>query len=303
MNTSTLSTGKNRVEFQNKELTLVGHLYLPEGFDANQQYKAVVVGGSMTSVKEQMSGTYAAKLASEDFVALAFDYQNYGESDGEIRQYENPELKASDIEAAVTFLLLQPFISEVAGLGVCTSAGNMAYVAAVDPRLKAFATVAAWLPNQEILPLLYGSEERVAELRAIGSNAQDLYEQNHENRIIPAYSNVDQTASHVGPMEYYMDASRGGGVPQWKNEFSEMSWNPWLDFDPMSKAGQIDTPTIMVHSDGSALPDNARAFFDQLKGEKELAWSEGNHFDFYDQDETIDVATQKISRFFKTHLN
>ena len=296
-------SGKNEVAFKNGELSLAGHLYLPENFNPSKKYIAVVVGGSMTSVKEQMAGAYAAKLAQEGLVALAFDYQNYGESDGEKRQYENPELKASDIESAVSYLLLQPFVGEVAGLGVCTSAGNMAYVAAEDERLGAFATVAAWLPNAEVLPLLYGSEQRVEELRVIGRQAENQYELNRENNIIPAYSNVDQTASHVGPMEYYMDNSRGGGVSEWKNEFSVMSWNAWLDFDPMSKASSIDTPAMLVHSDGSALPNNAKEFYNGLQGQKELVWLDGNHFDFYDQEEKVNEAVKNISRFFKQHLD
>ncbi|OEK03887.1 hypothetical protein BFP97_15185 [Roseivirga sp. 4D4] len=303
MNTKDLKVGKNNIEFKSDGLKLAGHLHLPEGFDPKKQYRAVVVAGSLTSVKEQMADTYADRLSKQGFITLSFDFRNYGESEGEIRQYEDPELKLRDLEAAVSYLVNLDYVESVGGLGICTAGGNMAYLAAQDKRLKAFVTIAAWLPNAETLPLLYGGEENLKTLRSKGVNAKEAYQNNGVNEIIPAYSDHDQTASHVGPMEYYMDTHRGGGVPQWKNEFSVMSWNTWLDFDPISKADQIETPAMIIHSDGSALPDNAKLFYEQLKGKKELVWLDGNHFDFYDQKDQVDRSSKHAADFFRQTLN
>ncbi|OEK07264.1 hypothetical protein BFP71_04980 [Roseivirga misakiensis] len=293
----------NNIEFKSDNLNLAGHLHLPEGFSPKKQYAAVVVAGSLTSVKEQMSDTYAAKLAQQGFVALSFDFRNYGESEGEIRQYEDPELKLKDLEAAVSYLLGQEFVKSVGGLGICTAGGNMAYLAHQDDRLEAFVTIAAWLPNDETLPLLYGGKEALETLRLKGEAAKEVYNSKGVNEIIPAYSDQDETASHVGPMEYYMDKNRGGGVPEWKNEFSVMSWNTWLDFDPISRAKEINVPAMIIHSDGSALPNNAKLFYEQLSGKKELIWLEVNHFDFYDQEEQVNRSSNHASEFFHKTLN
>ncbi len=291
------------VTFKSGDLNLAGHLYFPKNFNEQNQYPAIIVGGSLTSVKEQMSGIYAQELASKGFITLAFDYAHYGESEGIPRQYEDPAQKLNDLKAAITFLEHQNFVANVGALGVCTSGGNVAYLAADDQRLKAFATVAAWLPNEATLPLLYSGEENLATLRKKGEEAKNTYASSGQNEIIPAYSNTDKNASHFGPMEYYMDNSRGGGVKEWKNEFAVMSWPTWLDFEPMEKAEKIATPALVVHSDGSALPNNAKEFYDNLKGEKELAWLEGNHFDFYDQEEKVDEAVAEVTKFFNKHLN
>lgn len=293
---------KKQIRFDSEGHSLAGDLYLPADFKADQQYPAAIVGGSLTSVKEQMAGTYAEKLAGQGIVALAFDYRHYGASEGQPRQFEDPAIKLKDLQAALDYLLAQDFVKAVGAVGVCTSGGNVAYLAAADERLGATATVAAWLPDAAALPLLYGSEERVSTLRATGREAKAAYTQSGTNAIIPAYHNTDQTASHVGPMEYYMDQNRGGGVPEWKNEFAVMSWDTWLDFDPIPHAAAIHTPFIMIHSDGSALPHNAKAFFEQLPGEKELVWGDGNHFDYYDQPAQVNAAVEAISRFFKAQL-
>ncbi len=291
------------VTFNSGGLNLAGHLYVPQNFDETQTYPAVIVGGSLTSVKEQMSATYAQKLAKNGIIALTFDYSHFGESEGQPRQYEDPENKLRDLKSAVTYLLDLPYVENVGGFGICTSAGNMMYLASDDERVKATASVAGWFPDEAALPLLYGSQENINDLIAVGQKAKTKYAETGENSIVLAYSNTDKTASHFGPMEYYMDKNRGGGVAKWKNEFSLMSWEPWLNFDPITKAENISRPTLIMHSDNSALPDNAKKVYQQLKGEKELVWLEGNHFDFYDQDEKVSEATAKAVEFFKKHLN
>jgi uncharacterized protein len=293
---------KEKVSFLSDGLVLIGHLYKPTNFDPDKKYGAVITGGSLTSVKEQMAGTYAEKLAERGLITLAFDYRNYGESEGLPRQFEDPNLKLQDLQAATTYLLSLPFVSSVGALGICTSGGNVAYLAANDNRIKATATVAAWLPNDEVLPLLYGSQENINHLVSLGEEAHQQFKENGNSKTVLAYHNIDTTASHVGPMEYYMDNTRGGGVKEWKNEFAVMSWKPWLSFNPMAEASKISTPFMMVHSDGSALPNNAKQFFNDLQGEKELVWGDGYHFDYYDQPAQVNVASEKVSDFFVKYL-
>lgn len=295
-------TIKEKIQFRTGGLILVGNLYKPKNFDASKKYSAIVRGGSLTSVKEQIAGLYAEKLAEKGFISLAFDYRNYGESEGEPRQYEDPSLKLKDLESAVTYLLSLSYVKTVGALGVCTSGGNVAYLAADDKRVKALAIVAAHLADSTILGSLYGGERRVDSLRHAGVEARKEYELTGENKIIPAYSNTDKTASHVGPMEYYMDKSRGGGVKEWKNEFAVMSWETWLNFDPVSKAQNITIPVIMFHSDRCALPDNAKKFYNGLQATKELVWGDGYHFDYYDQPKQVNDVVEKASIFFGKHL-
>src|SRR4051794_27862636 len=86
-----------KINFMRDDLTLVGDLFTPEGFDEEGNYDAVIVEGSFTSVKEQMPATYAQRFADQGFVALAFDYSHYGESAGEPRQLESPAEKLRDL--------------------------------------------------------------------------------------------------------------------------------------------------------------------------------------------------------------
>ncbi|MEU7742873.1 hypothetical protein [Nonomuraea sp. NPDC049158] len=81
-----------------------------------------------------------------------------------------------------------------------------------------------------------------------------------------------------------------------------MGLREFLEFDPISQAAAITTPTMVVHSDGCAFPDQAKKLYEGIKGEKELVWADGNHYDYYDSPVQIDNAVANVTRFFRTHL-
>jgi fermentation-respiration switch protein FrsA (DUF1100 family) len=301
--TKSIKTMKRKISFKRDELTLVGNLFTPDNFDENGQYKAIIVQGSASSVKEQMPKTYAQKFADEGFVVLAFDYSHYGESEGSPRQLEDPATKLSDLEAAVSYLTSLPFVQVVGMVGVCTSGGNAAYLAAADNRIKAIATVAGFFPEPSLINGMFGDAE-VARRREIGEAAKLKYKQTGEEAKVTAYSETDQSAANFAPtgaFDYYLNESRGA-IPEWKNEFSVMSFETLYDFDPISKASAIKAPTMVVHSDECSFPDQAKKFYSLLQGEKELVWAEGYHFDYYDQPAQVNNAVKNVTRFFNKNL-
>jgi len=302
--TNSIEIMKRKVNFKQNGLTLVGNLFTPENFDEKGHYKTIIVEGSATFVKEQMPELYANRFAAEGFVVLAFDYSYYGESEGKPRQLENPATKLSDLQAAVSYLTSLPYVQTVGMVGVCTSAGNAAYLAAADQRIKAIATVAGYLPEPSLISSLFGEAE-VTRRREAAATAKTKFEQTGEETNVTAYSETDQTAANFAPVtgvyDYYLNKTRGA-VPEWKNELSVMSWETFQDFDPISKAAAIKVPTMVVHSDGSAFPDQAKKFYSLLNGKKELVWGDGNHFDYYDQPAQVNHAVKNITRFFNENL-
>lgn len=287
-----------RVTFQADGQTVVGTLYRPAA-SGGERLPAMVVGGSLTSVKEQMGGTYARKLAERGVMALAIDFRHYGESAGAPRQLENPATKTADLKAAVSYLtaLQGVNLQGVGLLGICTSGGNVLLAAAEDKRVKSVATVAGWFAEPSMTPMLYGGAEQVAKLQDQGRQAMEQLRQGKLVPSVAAYGLAGAQAAHVGDhLAYYFDTKRGA-VPSWTNQMSAASWGPWLAFDPVGAAPRVTAATIIVHSDGSALPEQARKVYASLPGRKELRWMEGGHFDFYDQDATVSKAADHIARF------
>ena len=80
MTNQTLTAGDNKVTFKSFGVDLVGNLYLPEGFDENKKYKAIVSASPFPQVKEQVMATYGPEMAKRGFVFLGFDYLGMGDS-------------------------------------------------------------------------------------------------------------------------------------------------------------------------------------------------------------------------------
>ena len=264
----------------------------------------LVVAGSWTTVKEQMAGLYARRLAAEGFATLAFDFRYYGESEGQPRQWENPEAKVEDLKQAAAFLASLPVVEAeaIGALGVCASAGYLAHAVADDDRFKAFVTVAAWMQTPEAARLFYGGETGVQHRLDLADAAQAAFEHTGETDFVPAYDPDNQEAAMFFEVDYYGDSNRGA-VPSWSNRFARQGWRGWLTFDALEVAPRVTAPTLLIHSEDAALPDFVRQFYEALPGTKDLYWTQGTQTDFYDQAAQVREAVGMSAAWFRQHLD
>jgi uncharacterized protein len=301
---SALRPGINRVKFQSAGETLVGNLYLPANYKPGVKLPTVIVAGSWMTIKEQMSGTYAQKLADRGFAALTFDFRSWGESSGKLRSFESPTVKIADIKNAVSFLQTVDAVDKnrIAGLGICASAGYMAVATAEDPRIKSLITVAPWIHDPQIVENVYGGKSKVQNLIAVGKAAKTKFDRTGKADYVLATSKTDKTAVMYGDIDYYQNPSRGA-VSQWSNQFALASWAEWLTFNPMPVAKQIKVPTLFIHSEKAAIPQGASQFFAAIPvRNKQINWLPNRtQFDFYDQEQTVNESISLIaSRLKKT---
>ncbi len=304
-NRSVLRSGINRVTFQSKGETLVGNLYLPASYKPGDKLPTVIVTGAWMTIKEQMPGLYAQKLADRGFAAFAFDFRSWGESGGKLRSFESPTVKIADIKNAVSFLQTVDAVdsNRIAGLGICASAGYMVVATAEDSRIKSLVTVAPWIHDPKIVEAVYGGKSTVQKLIATGKAAQTKFKQTGKSDSVLATSKTDKTAVMFGDVDYYQNSKRGA-IPKWSNQFALASWSEWLTFNPMPIATRIKVPTLFIHSEKAAIPDGARQFFAAIPGKnKQMNWlPDRTQFDFYDQDKTVNESVTLISNRLKSTL-
>lgn len=309
--TSVKQETMKKINFKSEGLNLVGNLYYPENYESGKEYPAIVVSGSWTTVKEQMAGLYAEKLAKEGFITLAFDFRNFGESEGEPRFFESPNLKKEDIKSAVTYLasLSEVNNDKIGAFGVCAGAMYTLMASAEDDRIKSVSTVASWLHDAEAVKLFYGGEEGVQTKIKAAQEAKKTYAETGEIKYIPSISETDETAAMYGPYDYYLNPERGA-VKEWSNDkFAVASWEDWLTIDPMPYAKQINIPVLMVHSDGAVLPNYTKKFFNDIAAtDKKLHWmnteleSPSHQFNYYDQDVEVNESIAQVSNWFREKM-
>lgn len=300
-----------KINFKSEGLNLIGNLYYPENYESGKKYPAIVVSGSWTTVKEQMAGLYAEKLAKEGFITLAFDFRNFGESEGEPRFFESPNLKKEDVKNAVTYLASLDEVNndKISAFGVCAGAMYTLMASAEDNRIKSVSTVASWLHDAEAVKLFYGGEEGVQTKIKAAQEAKKTYAETGEIKYIPSISETDETAAMYGPYDYYLNPERGA-VKEWSNDkFAVASWEDWLTIDPMPYAKQINKPVLMVHSDGAVLPNYTKKFFnDIVTTDKKLYWmnteldSPFHQFNYYDQDVEVNESIAQVSNWFREKM-
>lgn len=292
------------VRFSSHGERLAGHLYLPA--DAKGPVPGVVVLGSWTTVKEQMAGLYAQRLAQQGYAALAFDPTGHGESAGALRNTESPTTKIEDVQAAAAYLAHHPAVAGENGvnaLGICAGAGYVAGAAAQASKaphsnIKSVALVAPWLHDSELVEAIYGGKAGVDERLAAGRAARTAFEQTGVVKYVPAVSTEDKSAAMFGPFAYYLSKDRGA-IDAWPNQFAVMAWTDWLTFNPHPFAADLKQPVLIVHSEQAAIPDGARRFYSALSGEKRAHWMSGDQFDFYDTPATVDEAVGEVVKHFE----
>jgi dienelactone hydrolase len=289
-------TTQQKVAFAGGDATLTGNLFLP---GTGAPGPAIVVAGTWTSVKELMADRYAQRLADRGYAALSFDFTGFGESTGEPRDVEDPDRKVRDIHHAVSFLAGHPSVDagRIGALGICAAAMYMAANAADDPRVGSLALIAPWLHDAAICEAAYGGAEAVAEKIELAREARARYDETGTVDYVPVVSATDPRAAMPYDIDFYLDPDRGG-IPAWPNRFAVMAWEDWLTYDSISLAPRITQPTVLVHSEDAAIPDGARRFHAGLAGPKDILWSQGTQFDFYDQEPQVSLAADTAAAHF-----
>lgn len=121
-------------------ITLAADMYTPK--NAEGKLPAIAVSGPFGAVKEQSSGLYAQEMAERGFLTMAFDPSFTGESGGNVRAVNSPDINVEDFQAAVDFLSVQDNVDpeRIGIIGICGWGGIALQTAAIDTRIKASVT-------------------------------------------------------------------------------------------------------------------------------------------------------------------
>lgn len=281
------------VTFTNEDsgLELAGILFRPDGFDEAKTYPAVVVAGPMLSVKEQAQSVYAQRLAEQGYLSMVFDYSYFGESEGEPRQLEVPDVKASDISSAVTFLQSLPYVEDerIGGVGICGSGSYMPYAAISDERIHAVVSIvpATTMDSMISMPL----DQAEADQKAYEAGEAE-----------PTYVDLMPRAYAEGAAYYYNEDR--GWRENWDNHAVSWSELSWVNFHPTELAAQLNTPYLVITGENAwSRPGAEKMYENAASADKEFYLIDGaGHFDVYDLEPYVTEAMEQIIPFFAEHL-
>ena len=305
-----------------KKVTFANHFGIPLAADmytpknAGGKLPAIAVSGPFGAVKEQSSGLYAQEMAERGFLTIAFDPSFTGESGGDVRDVNSPDINVEDFQAAVDFLSVQDNVDpeRIGIIGICGWGGMALQTAAIDTRIK--ATVTSTMYDMS---------------RVAGNgyfDADDNEEARHKMRVA---LNKQRTADFKAGS--YVKA---GGVvdplpedaPQFVNDYyayyktprgyhkrslnSNSGWNvtaatSLLNMRLFTYTNEIRNAVLVIHGDQAhSYYMSKDAYADMIKDSKntdnkELLLIPGaSHTDLYDQKDIIPFA--KMESFFDKYL-
>ncbi|KNB20664.1 hypothetical protein FOXG_17632 [Fusarium oxysporum f. sp. lycopersici 4287] len=259
------------VAFQNRGVQIAAHLHLPNNFQEDRKYPALVGVHTAGGVKEQTIGLYAQQLAAHDFVVLSF----------------------VDTERMGVF-------------GVCAGGGYALAVAQTERRFKAVAGVSA-TPMGEAARRFFGSPippaEQIKSLEAAATARTAA-----ANGAAPVYIPFvperledinDRTPTMLREGYDYYRTPRGQH-PNSKGRFLITSMDKMLAFSTFPLIPTLLTQPLLLiagsEADTKIYSDEAYAL---SEGPKELFVVKGaTHIALYDKPEYVGQAIGKLASFF-----
>ncbi|MFC6446597.1 alpha/beta hydrolase [Shinella zoogloeoides] len=298
------------VKFPNGDLEMAGNLYLPEGFDDAETYAGIVVVHPGGGVKEQTAGGYAARLAAEGFVALAFDASHQGESGGEPRHAEDPYARVNDVRAAVDHLTTLGYVdnARIGALGICAGGGYAIHATMTDRRIKAVGGVSS-VNIGEMFRQGWTGDSDVAQ--AIGllemGTAQRTAEANGGEAAFIPFSPPSLEGVEDPDMREAYDYYRTQRAQHCNTEskFTVASLPQLVTYDAFHLADQLLTQPLQLVAgrEAGSFWYSETIFGKAASSVKDLHVVEGaTHMSLYDTPDQMGEAMSKLGPFYKAHL-
>lgn len=293
-------------------ITIAAVVHRPPNFDSSKRHAAVVVAHPGGGVKEQASGLYASKLASQgELVTIAFDASYQGESSGEPRQLENPYVRTEDVSAVVDYLHTLDYVDKtrIGVMGICAGGGYVANAAINDRRIQALATVSAVNIGSMFRN---GWDNTVKDVDALqlltfGSNARAAESTGAELARIPLAPLKKEDAPNKEleeAWEYYHTARcEHKNAPGFTYA---RCLNQIIPYDAFYKAEAFLTqPLLIVAGDKAGSKWMSDNLYERAASkEKTFHVVKGaNHMSLYDVPQFVDEAVVQLGSFFRKHLS
>ncbi len=125
------------ISFYSEGCKLSGDLFLPDGLKPDEVRAGIVLCHGYTGVKDLYLPDNARVLNEAGYVVLTFDYKGWGTSEGP-RSRLAPMSRVADVQAAMTFLGIQPEVDEdrLGIYGTSYGGATVVWTAAIDTRVK-----------------------------------------------------------------------------------------------------------------------------------------------------------------------
>ncbi|WP_099024685.1 alpha/beta hydrolase [Mycolicibacterium palauense] len=256
---------------------------LGERFATARGNAAVVMAHGIGATMDSALPEFATALSATGLDVVAFDYRNFGASDGEHRQVASPTAQLTDYRAAITATRRIPRVDpeRILVWGVSFSGGHVFALAGTDPRI---AGVIALTPAPDgaasAANILRRNGLRHV-LRCTWAGLKDQFGALLGRRplMVPIVGRPGTLAALNSDDALEKHLQMAG--PTWRNELAARIFLRIAAYDPIAMAGRIGVPVLVQVADfDQSAPPAAAMRAAHLSG-AEVRHYPCDHFDVY----------------------
>ncbi len=284
------------VEFFSNGLVLRGWLRCPDG---DGPHPLVILAHGLGGLKEWTIPEVADALAGAGIAAMAFDYRNFGDSDGLPREEVDHYGRIEDWQSAISYATTLPEIDrERIGIwGTSLGGRDVLAVAAIDRRLRCAVSQ---------VPLIKWEPAFAAWLAGFGTDLNRYYREladDQRDRAAgqePRYLSFESPDDDDAADQEYQATWGAEERRNYKGRVTLQTYRPTALTDMTALMPLIaPTPLLMLIADNDVLPGQKEAFNAALEP-KSLVELNGHHYSLYTTAKPEAIANARD--WFVTHL-
>ena len=284
------------VEFPSNGLVLRGWLRFPDG---DGPHPLVILAHGLGGLKEWTIPEVAGALAGAGIAAMAFDYRNFGDSDGLPREEVDHYGRIEDWQNAISYATTLPEIDrERIGIwGTSLGGRDVLAVAAIDRRLRCVVSQ---------VPLIKWEPAFAAWLAGFGTDLDRYYREladDQRDRAAghePRYLSFESPDNDDAADQEYQATWGAEERRNYKGRVTLQTYRPTALTDMTALMPLIaPTPLLMLIAGNDVLPGQKEAFNAALEP-KSLVELNGHHYSLYTTAKPEAIANARD--WFITHL-
>lgn len=300
-----------KVTFKNHfGIELAADLYQPKNSEG--KLPAIACCGAFGAVKEQHSGLYAQEMAKRGFLAIAFDPSFTGESGGEPRYMNAPDINVEDFQAAVDFLSVQENVDsdKISIIGICGWGGMALQTACIDTRIKATVAITMYDMSRVAGNGYFDSadSEEARYQARVAINAQRT--EDFKNGTYKLGGGTIDPGIEDAPgfvrrySQYYRVRAYHPRSLNSNNGWNVTAGTSLMNTRLLTYASEIRSAVLLIHGENAHSRYMSEDAFKLLKGDnKELVIVPGaDHCDLYDGGDRKVIPFDKIESFLRENL-
>lgn len=290
-------SNQRAVEFLSDGLCIRGTLRVPSG---DGPHPLVILGHGFGGLKEWTIPETVDALIEIGIAGLAFDYRNFGDSEGLPREEIAHLGRLQDWQDAITYATTLSEIDphRIGIWGTSLGGRDVLVVGSIDRRVKAILAQT---------PLIQRTAQSAARAAGHGDDLERYYLEladDRRNRQLgkePRYLPFVQATGDEAKEEY-VESLSPDEIRNYHDRITLQSFSPSVLTDATSLVPLIaPTPIRFVLADGDFLPGQRQAY-SAAGGRKSLVEIEGNHFAPYlrSRRQAIVAAQEWFAEMFMT---